>query len=377
MPSPERLKEAGRLMAICNACRYCEGYCAVFPAMERRRTFTVQDLVYLSNLCFDCRACFYACQYSPPHEFGVNLPKALAELRVDTYRDYTWPRLLSGLFRHSRLTAGITTALCVAAVLLLTLALQGPSVLFSKHLGEGAFYTVVPFAAMVLPASAILLYGLLALLGGFVAFLRDIRGRPGELINPAAFVRALKDAFGLVYMRGGDAGCNYPDEEFSHGRRWYHHLVFYGFLLDLASTTVAAVYHHFLEWVAPYPVWSVPVVLGTVGGLMLLTGTAGLLYLKGRSDKEPSDHHMLDLDVAFLWLLFLTSLTGLLLLAFRETPAMGTLLTVHLGVVAGLFLTLPYGKFAHAVYRYAALVQNSVEQREEAAQDTASSLRSQ
>ena len=45
-----------------------------------------------------------------------------------------------------------------------------------------------------------------------------------------------------------------------------------------------------------------------------------------------------------------------------ETPAMGTLLAVHLGVVAGLFLTMPYGKFVHAIYRYAALLRNSIEQ---------------
>ena len=377
MPSPERLKEAERLMVICNACRYCSGYCGVFPAMERRRTFTKQDLVYLSNLCFECRACLYACQYAPPHEFGVNVPKAFAELRVDTYSDYTWPRILSGLFRHSGLTAGLATFLCVALTLLLTLAIQGPSVMFATHLGSGAFYAVVPFAAMVLPASAMMLYVFIVFLVGFVNFLRDTGGRLREVISPAAFYRAMRDAFGLVYMKGGGAGCNYPDEEFSHKRRWYHHLVFYGFLLDLAATTVAAVYHHFFHWEAPYPIWSTPVVLGTVGGVMLLIGTTGLLYLKARSDKQASDQQMLQMDVAFLALLFLTSLTGLLLLVFRETPAMGTLLAVHLGVVAGLFLTLPYGKFAHAVYRYAALVQNAIEERQEAEQDTRSSLRSQ
>ena len=72
---------------------------------------------------------------------------------------------------------------------------------------------------------------------------------------------------------------------------------------------------------------------------------------------------MLSMDIAFLALLFLTSLTGMLLLALRESPAMGTLLVVHLGMVAGLFITAPYGKFAHMVYRYAALVRNSIEQR--------------
>ncbi|NIO10408.1 MAG: tricarballylate utilization 4Fe-4S protein TcuB [Deltaproteobacteria bacterium] len=366
MPLPEKIKEAERLMVICNACRYCSGYCAVFPAMERRRTFTKQDLVYLSNLCFECRACLYACQYAPPHEFAVNVPKAFAELRLDTYSDYTWPRILSGLFRRGGLTVALPTVLCVALVLILTWAYQGPSVMFGTHLGSGAFYAVIPFGAMVIPASAMMLYGFVVFLAGFIHFLRDTGGRLSEVISPVAFVRALRDAFGLVYMKGGGAGCNYPDEQFSHRRRWFHHLVFYGFLLDLAATSVAACYHHFLHWEAPYPIWSAPVVLGTVGGIMLLIGTAGLLILKSKSDKQASDQQMVHMDVAFLVLLFLTSFTGLVLLVFRETPAMGTLLAIHLGVVAGLFLTLPYGKFAHAVYRYAALVRNAIEERQEA-----------
>ena len=36
---------------------------------------------------------------------------------------------------------------------------------------------------------------------------------------------------------------------------------------------------------------------------------------------------------------------------------MGVLLVVHLGVVLALFLTLPYGKFVHGLYRTAALLK--------------------
>jgi citrate/tricarballylate utilization protein len=55
-------------------------------------------------------------------------------------------------------------------------------------------------------------------------------------------------------------------------------------------------------------------------------------------------------------MLFMTSLTGIALLLLRETAAMGPLLALHLGVVFSLFLTMPYGKFVHGIYRYVALV---------------------
>jgi citrate/tricarballylate utilization protein len=363
MPLPELLKEAGRQMVICNACRYCEGFCAVFPAMERRRTFGDGDLTHLANLCFDCRACFYACQYAPPHEFAVNVPKIFSELRAETYRDYTWPGVLSSLSRRGG-AAGLTiSTLGVAAVLLLVLALRGPGALLSAQIEAGAFYRVVPYLAMVLPALGIALYGLAVLVIGAARFWRDTRGPLGQALDPGAFWRATRDAFSLRYLGGGGDGCNYPDAAFSHARRRLHHLVFYGFLLDLASTTVAAIYDHFVGWIAPYPLLSLPVVLGTVGGVMLVAGTSGLLYLKWRSDREPAAMLMATMDVAFLMALLLTSLTGLLLLVLRDTPAMGAMLAIHLGLVAALFITLPYGKFAHLFYRYTALIRNSVEER--------------
>jgi citrate/tricarballylate utilization protein len=366
MPSPERLREAERVLVVCNACRYCEGFCAVFPAMERRRTFQPAELTYLANLCHNCRACYYACQFAPPHEFALNVPRTLAELREETYQDFAWPRALGGLFRRNGLVVTLIAALSVVAVVLAALAAHGPAALGALHTGEGAFYAVVSYEAMVVPFTLLGAYIVLALAVGAGRFWRAGGGTLGGFLQPALHGRALSDAARLRYLGGGGDGCNYPDERFSTVRRRFHHLTFYGFLLCFASTTVAAAYEHFLHWRAPYPLLSWPVVLGTVGGVSLLLGTAGLLWLKTRMDRAPAAGSTLGMDVAFLAMLFLTSLTGLLLLALRETSAMGTLLVVHLGFVAGLFLTMPYGKFVHGVYRYMALLQNAAEEAREA-----------
>src|SRR5689334_20606550 len=106
----ESLSDAERAMVICNACRYCEGYCAVFPAMERRLSFAPGDLRYLANLCHNCGECYTACQYAPPHEFDVDVPTFFARVRVSSYREYAWPRPLSLLFDRGGAFAGVALA---------------------------------------------------------------------------------------------------------------------------------------------------------------------------------------------------------------------------------------------------------------------------
>ena len=83
--------EAQRVMTICNACRYCEGFCPVFPAMAARTEFDATTLDYMASLCHNCTACYHACQYKPPHEFHVNVPQTLTEVRLESYAKYAWP----------------------------------------------------------------------------------------------------------------------------------------------------------------------------------------------------------------------------------------------------------------------------------------------
>ena len=103
-------------MQICNACRYCEGFCAVFPAMTRRLEFGKADVHYLANLCHNCGACLHACQYAPPHEFAVNVPRAMAQVRAQTYAEYAWPRALGALYRRNGLALALAPAAGARAV---------------------------------------------------------------------------------------------------------------------------------------------------------------------------------------------------------------------------------------------------------------------
>jgi citrate/tricarballylate utilization protein len=361
---PAALIQQGEwFMRICNACRYCEGYCAVFPALERRLIFGEGDLNYLANLCHNCGSCYDACQYAPPHEFALNFPKALAEIRGATYKKYAWPGYLAGLFHRNGLAVGLIAAASLATFLIAVNILVGPAVVFSAHsVAAGAFYAVVSHHAMVYAFGVVSLCVVAALAVGLMRFWCDTGERYSALLNPAALGRAASDILRLKNLDGGGEGCIYPEEVPSLARRTLHHVTFYGFLFCFAATTVAAICHYVFDWPAPYAFASVPVVLGTIGGIGLLIGPMGQLWLKGKRNPVLSDPAQNGMDVGFLVLLFLTSLTGLLLLLFRETPAMGLLLVAHLGAVLGFFLTLPYGKFAHAVYRAAALVRFAIEE---------------
>ena len=351
--------EVARQMQICNACRYCEGFCAVFPAMTRRLEFGPADIHYMANLCHNCGACLHACQYAPPHEFAVNVPQAMARVRVDTYAAYAWPAGFGALYRRNGLTLALASASGLALFLVLAMFTRG-SLLHAPLAGN--FYAVFPHNTMVAMFGAVFLFAMLALGIGVARFWREVS--PGAA-SGAAVAEAAHDALRLKYLDGGHGdGCNNEDDAFSLWRRRFHHLTFYGFMLCFASTSVATLYHYLLGLPAPYPPTSLPVVLGIAGGLGLLAGPAGLFWLNLKRHPSQGDAAQKPMDLGFIALLFLVSATGLALLVWRDSGAMALLLAVHLGVVMALFLTLPYGKFAHGMYRSAALLKWAIERRQ-------------
>jgi citrate/tricarballylate utilization protein len=353
--------DLARQLGVCNACRYCEGFCATFGAAQTRAPDGgPADFAYLANLCHDCRMCFDACMFVPPHEFAINIPEAMARTRAQTYERYAVPALFAQAVRNPVAAAGVSSAIAVAALFVIVALVSGPNVFATSLHGPGAFYRVLPYAAMLGGALALGVYAIACMAAGAVRFARDIGG--GEhFVSLRSLGVALRQAVALTYLKGGGAGC-YDVTRHSGRRRAFHMLVFWGFVADLASTTSAAIEQDLLHRLPPYPLASVPVLLGTIGGITIAIGAAGLVAVKRAGDQRPADGRMIALDYAFLGLLEAVALTGLALLVFRSTPAMPSLLAVHLGVLAGAFVTAPYGKFVHFVYRSIALVMNAHEQ---------------
>ncbi|MBR8065423.1 tricarballylate utilization 4Fe-4S protein TcuB [Burkholderia ambifaria] len=353
--------EVARQMQICNACRYCEGFCAVFPAMTRRLEFGKADVNYLANLCHNCGACYHACQYAPPHEFGVNVPKAMAEVRLETYTEYAFPASFGALYKRNGLTLSVALAAGLALFLLLGTSLRGS---MSGDVARANFYVIFPHNLLAAMFGIVFLFASLALGLGVTRFWRDVSAGTARASAPAV-AEAAKHALTLKYLDGGHGdGCNEKNDAFTLARRRFHHLTFYGFMLCFAATAVATLYHYAFGLEAPYPFLSVPVLLGTGGGIGLIAGPAGLLWLNLKRVPERGDARQRPMDRGFIALLLLTSASGLALLALRTTSAMPSLLAIHLGIVMALFATLPYGKFAHGIFRSAALLKSSIEKRQ-------------
>ena len=345
--------EAERIMTICNSCRYCEGHCAVFPAMEKRIEFKKPDLEYLANLCHNCGSCYHHCQYADPHEFQINVPQTFSDLRHETYTTYAFPSFMGKVFENNGIWATIFTVLSF----IFMFAFYG-----GTNSNVNNFYDVIPHNLMVNTFGSVSIFVLFALVAGIVRYWRALSLPSPFTLNWGHIITGINQALTLKYLDGGSGdGCTYPNEAPSHARRIFHHLTFYGFMLCFAATSVGTVYHYVFDWMAPYGYISLPKALGITGGIGLIVGPIGLLWLKQKADKEPKAKNNKGMDIAFLVLLLLTSVTGLLLMIAKGSIYIGPTLIIHLSFVLALFITLPYGKFVHGFYRLIALIKYAEE----------------
>jgi len=347
----ELIQEARRQAEICNACRYCEGYCAVFPALQANRAFSDGDITQLANLCHNCRGCYYACQYTAPHEFDLNLPAALAEVRHDSWESFATPQSFAKAFQKNGMMIAIASVVAFALVFIIAKWLGGSG-------GGLGFYAVMSHGLMVAIFAPAFLLPLVSLA---ISLRRYWRAVGGGRVTLAHIKTALRSAGDMRNLAGGHGdGCNFEDEDrFTQARRAAHQLVLFGFLLCFASTSAGTFMHYVLGLHAPYGFWSPPKLLGVPGGIMLTFGAAWLFALKRRADPHLGAASAWGGEVAFIALLGFVAFSGLALYALGSTELMPVLLALHLGAVLTFFLLTPYTKMAHGYYRLAALVRDA------------------
>lgn len=353
--SNDTLAEARRQIDICNACRYCEGFCSVFPAINRERVFPDEDITQLANLCHNCQGCYYACQYTQPHEFALNLPKILAEVRSDSWQNNAFPAPFARAFQRSGTAIALALALSIAVLFWIVQT-------FRPETGEG-FYAALSHAAMVAIFVPAFLAPVIIIALSLRRYWHSIGG--GQLRISDA-IEGFASAAKMRNLSGGHGeGCNFEDEDrFSNARRYAHQATMYGFLLCFASTALGTVMHYGFDLEAPYGLFSLPKLFGIPGGLLLSLGTFELGRLKLKSNRDLTDARSWGGDMGFIVLLHLVSTTGLLLYALGGNALMSGLLALHLGLVLSFFLLTPYSKMMHGFFRLASLMRDAQKKRQ-------------
>ncbi len=349
--SIEAMDDARRQIEICNACRYCEGYCAVFPAITRDREFSPATIEHLANVCHNCRACYYACQFAEPHEFAVNIPRTLAEIRQKSWQDHIPFGSFAKFFARHGAAIAFAVLAGFAGFIWAVRSLQFAG-------GGDGFYAWLSHSAMVAVFVPAFLAPLVIVAIGVARYWRHTGG---GLPTLGDFADAFGSAARLKNLAGGHGdGCNFEDEDrFSNARRWFHQATMYGFLLCFAATSVATLMHYVLAVPAPYGLLSPPKLLGVPGGVLLCAGTAGLAWLKLKADRKLGDEAVFGGEMGFVLLLFAVSATGLALWLLGKSAWLPELLALHLGAVLAFFLLTPFTKMVHGFFRLAALVQEA------------------
>ena len=322
----------------------------MFPALMRSKEHEEADITHLANLCHNCRGCYYACQYTAPHEFDLNLPAALAKTRSQSWEKYIWPGIFASAFQKNGLILSVLIALTFGIFLFVIRSINVEGAGFYAYLSHALMVTIF-LPAFILP--------LVVIAVGLVRYVKDTLGRwPGV----ADMMRAKLSAARMDNLSGGQGqGCNYEKkEQYSLARKYAHQSLMWGFVLCFASTASGTVLHYGFDMPAPYPFWSFPKLFGVSGGVLMTLGAAALIFQKTKADVHLGDINAWGGEKAFIWLCLLVALTGLLLYWIGGA----FLLALHLGFVFSFFVTMPYSKFIHVFFRLAALAVESAKQRD-------------
>ncbi len=303
-------------------------------------------------LCYQCNDCI---TYCPVDARPGDVMAASRDLQIETY---TVPQFMGKIPTSARyLPVAIAIPVVLVGLLILTAkvifgeggGLPEGDILFEHFIGHGWLD--------IFTMSLVGVVGLLAVTG-LRRFWKALEATVPAGTTRQPLVGALKGTAGEVLSHEGFDDCTT-----SHVRRKSHMAMFYGFLGLVAATTGAALYTEIfpilgIDWhhnELSLPIWDPVKIVGNVGGIALLIGLAQTLTRR-RSQPRATGKSTYS-DWFFSGLLVLTALSGFSteILRFAGVRLAYPSYAVHLVFVFGLFVYFPFSKFAHAMYRPAAL----------------------
>jgi quinone-modifying oxidoreductase, subunit QmoC len=136
-----------------------------------------------------------------------------------------------------------------------------------------------------------------------------------------------------------------------------HFLFMWGFIGAFITTGLVVIWYYGFGTELPFALDHPWKILGNISAVLLVTGGAALLINRLKPDQSAGVSTAF--DNFFLFLILSVAATGVLTEVSREFVKNAELACwsylIHLGFVLCLFLTLPYCKFAHFVYRTLAM----------------------
>ena len=331
--------EAIRQMSICNACRYCEGYCAVWDAIEFKAVLNKGYISHLANLCHDCRDCFYACPYNAPdHEFKLNIPRVLGQVRVETYYANIRPKFMKFSLERPILFTSLSAFIAVILVMVYSSLLFG-----LNKISTLPMTTIIPVSLFKPATMALYLYTLVIWSWEALSYWSEIN--EGKRFTASGIMKGVYDAFFHRNFLGGGTGCKVPWENNKYFRLTAHSLVFFGFIVALISISF---YPNIFGYVG---------IVYFLGSLAISIGTVALIYIHIAEDRGSRSQKQSSLDYAFTVLLFFAGITGVLIPISTGTDWFNWNFLIHDALITVVFLIAPFSKFIHPVFRLISLIK--------------------
>jgi ferredoxin len=367
---PELQRFGATDISACYNCGVCSAICPLsvdgtsFPRrISRYAQLGLRDKLLSSPELWSCYGCAECTESCPTQADPASFMAAARRYAVASY-DRT---RLAYLLATSRVFAGV---FIVALVSLLA------AFMYSVHRPvDGSTLALFEFIPSDfvhnLGVAVMAVFGVAALAGLFEMVRRVVRGGPrGGPGRAGARPTVRKTADAAWYAVGTESlaqtrfrrDCADAIETRPwYLRRWFiHFATMWGFLGLLGATML----DYGLEILGvkatgtAVPIWYPVRLLGTLAGAALIYGTTVLIVRRLRRSDRTSAHSTTS-DWSFLALLWLAGATGFVLelgLYLPDAPSWGyPVFLLHVAVAMSLVLLVPFGKFAHVMYRPVAL----------------------